>query len=44
MPNSEIRPITYQLEQGKTLLIDSLLRIEYVNGEKVFDLGSTELE
>ena len=34
MPNSEIRPITYQLEEGKTLLIDDLLRIEYVKGEK----------
>ena len=34
MPNSEIRPITYQLEKGKTLLVDKLLRIEYVNGDK----------
>lgn len=34
MPNGEIRPITYQLEEGKTLLIDNLLRIEYVNGIK----------
>ncbi len=34
MPKSEIRPITYQLEEGKTLLVDNLLRIEYVNGEK----------
>lgn len=34
MPNREIRPITYQIDKGKTLLIDNLLRIEYVNGEK----------
>lgn len=34
MPNSEIRPITYQINKGMTLLIDNLLRIEYVNGEK----------
>lgn len=34
MPNSEIRPITYQLEEGKTLLIDNLARIEYVKGDK----------
>jgi hypothetical protein len=34
MPSSEIRPITYQLEEGKTLLIDDLARIEYVKGEK----------
>ncbi len=34
MPNSEIRPITYQIEEGKTLLIDNLLRVEYVKGEK----------
>ena len=34
MPNSEIRPITYQISKGTTLLIDKLLRIEYVNGEK----------
>lgn len=34
MPNSEIRPITYQINKGITLLIDNLLRIEYVNGEK----------
>ena len=34
MPNSEIRPITYQIEEGKTLLIDNMLRIEYVKGEK----------
>lgn len=34
MPNTEIRPITYQIEKGKTLLIDPYLRIEYVNGEK----------
>ena len=34
MPNSEIRPITYQIDEGTTLLIDDLLRIEYVKGEK----------
>ena len=34
MPNSEIRPITYQIHEGTTLLIDKLLRIEYVKGEK----------
>lgn len=34
MPSREIRPITYQIEEGTTLLIDGLLRIEYVNGEK----------
>ncbi len=34
MPNSEIRPITYQLEEGRTLLIDNIARIEYVKGEK----------
>lgn len=33
MPSREIRPITYQISKGKTLLIDDLLRIEYVNGE-----------
>lgn len=34
MPKSEIRPITYQINQGTTLLIDNYLRIEYVKGEK----------
>lgn len=34
MPNREIRPITYQIEEGKTLLINPYLRIEYVKGEK----------
>lgn len=34
MPNSEIRPITYQIYEGTTLLIDKLLRIEYVKGKK----------
>ena len=34
MPNSEIKPITYQLQEGMTLLIDNLLRIEYVKGDK----------
>ena len=34
MPNREIRPITYQIEEGKTLLIEPYLRIEYVKGEK----------
>lgn len=34
MPNSEIRPITYQIYEGTTLLIKDLLRIEYVKGEK----------
>ena len=34
MPSSEIRPITYQIHEGTTLLIDKLLRIEYVKGEK----------
>lgn len=34
MPNSEIKPITYQLQEGMTLLVDNLLRIEYVKGEK----------
>lgn len=34
MPSSEIRPITYQISEGTTLLIDKLLRIEYVKGEK----------
>ncbi len=34
MPKNEIKPITYQLEEGMSLLIDNLLRIEYVNGEK----------
>lgn len=33
LPNREIRPITYQISEGKTLLIDKLLRIEYVKGE-----------
>ena len=34
MPNKEIKPITYQLNSGMSLLIDNLLRIEYVKGEK----------
>ena len=34
MPNNEIRPITYQLNEGTTLLIDELVRIEYVKGLK----------
>lgn len=34
MPNNEIKPVTYQVNKGITLLIDNLLRIEYVNGEK----------
>ena len=34
MPNSEIRPITYQINEGTTLLVDKYLRIEYVNGER----------
>ena len=34
MPNSEIRPITYQINEGTTLLIDELVRIEYVKGTK----------
>lgn len=34
MPKSEIRPITYQLESGKTLYVENMMRIEYVNGEK----------
>ncbi len=34
MPNREIRPITYQINEGTTLLIDDLLRIEYIKGEK----------
>ena len=34
MPNKQIRPITYQLIEGKTLLIKDMLRIEYVKGEK----------
>ena len=34
MPNSEIRPITYQINEGTTLLIDELVRIEYVKGLK----------
>lgn len=33
MPNSEIRPITYQLSMGKTLLVEKYLRLEYVKGE-----------
>ena len=34
MPNKEIRPVTYQINEGTTLLIDNMLRIEYVKGEK----------
>ena len=34
MPNKEIKPITYQLSEGMSILVDKLLRIEYVNGEK----------
>ena len=34
MPHSEIRPITYQINEGTTLLINNLLRIEYVKGVK----------
>ncbi len=34
MPNNEIRPITYQVYEGTTLLIKDLLRVEYVKGEK----------
>ena len=34
IPNKQIRPITYQIKEGTTLLIDNLLRIEYVKGEK----------
>lgn len=34
MPNCEIRPITYQLNSGTSLLIDKYLRIDYVKGEK----------
>ena len=34
MPNKVIRPITYQINEGTTLLIDNMLRIEYVKGDK----------
>ena len=34
MPNKEIRPITYQISEGTSLLINNMLRIEYVKGEK----------
>lgn len=34
MSNREIRPITYQIDEGKTLYIDPYMRIEYVKGEK----------
>ena len=34
MPNKEIRPKTYQINEGTTLLIDNMLRIEYVKGER----------
>ena len=34
MPHTEIRPITYQIHEGTTLLVNNLLRIEYVKGEK----------
>ena len=34
MPSKEIKPITYQIIEGTSLLIDKLLRIEYVKGEK----------
>lgn len=34
MPSSEIRPITYQIHEGTSLLIDNMLRIEYVKGDK----------
>lgn len=34
MPHTEIRPITYQISEGTTLLIDNMLRIEYVKGCK----------
>ena len=34
MPHSEIRPITYQISEGTTLLVDDMLRIEYVKGGK----------
>ena len=34
MPHTEIRPVTYQIHEGTTLLIDNMLRIEYVKGEK----------
>ena len=34
MPNKRIKPITYQICEGKTLLVNNMLRIEYVKGEK----------
>ena len=33
MPKKEIKPITYQLKTGKTISIDNLMRMEYVEGE-----------
>lgn len=34
LPRREIRPVTYQLNEGTTLYSDGLFRLEYVNGEK----------
>ncbi len=34
MPNREIRPKTYQISEGSSLIVDDLLRIEYVKGDK----------
>lgn len=33
-PKKEIKPKTYQLKEGESLLIDDIVRIEYVEGEK----------
>lgn len=34
MPNREIRPVTYQINEGNTLYIEPYMRIEYVKGDK----------
>jgi 30S ribosome assembly GTPase len=33
-PKKEIKPMTYQLYEGQTLIIDNLLRVDYVAGRK----------
>ena len=33
-PRKEIKPKTYQIKKGQSILVDDLLRIDYVEGEK----------
>ena len=33
-PRKEIKPKTYQIRKGQSILVDDLLRIDYTSGEK----------